>query len=338
MINKILKKLYLNTNKIDYDESHLGTFSFWRLFFYNIFSPGRTINRIKFKQIKKNSTNIIKSFNKMNYEENTSCSKKELTNALGDLVNKGGCVIPNYFSSQKIDEFLNDNNELIKKMKEHKSDKVSYKIELVKLSEKLVELWLDKNLINLIRSFMTTNIFARNYPYIYYTQVPTTLSKDKILKSKTASSWHVDHSVLFNLHILLNDVEENETCMEILPRSHKSFNIASKYSENVVEKFSQERIKCFGNKGTVYMHTGNVVHRLKPVAGKNRLNLHFEFSPGSNILLDVENISKTLSPSFDLNKLDNEKREILKVIFPQKKLKGYDIKKNKIYPTKFLGI
>ena len=55
MINKILKKLYLNTNKIDYDESHLGTFSFWRLFFYNIFSPGRTINRIKFKQIKKNS-------------------------------------------------------------------------------------------------------------------------------------------------------------------------------------------------------------------------------------------------------------------------------------------
>ena len=48
------------------------------------------------------------------------------------------------------------------------------------------------------------------------------------------------------------------------------------------------------------MHTGNVVHRLNPVAGKNRLNLHFEFSPGSNILLDVECIRKTLNNEFNL--------------------------------------
>ena len=126
--------------------------------------------------------------------------------------------------------------------------------------------------------------------------------------------------------------------MEILPKSHKSFNIASKYSNSVIDKFSNKRIKCFGPKGTVYMHTGNVVHRLNPVAGKNRLNLHFEFSPGSNILLDIECIRKTLNTEFNLSSLTNEKREILKVIFPKKEKKGYDIRQNKIFPTKFLGI
>ena len=76
MIKKILKNLYLNSNKHDYDEGHLGTFSFWRLLFYNIFSPGRTINRLKFKQLNKNPKKIIQVFNQMKYEENPNCSKK----------------------------------------------------------------------------------------------------------------------------------------------------------------------------------------------------------------------------------------------------------------------
>ncbi len=338
MIKKILKNLYLKSNKLDYDENHLGTFSSWRLLFYNIFFPGRTINRLKFKQLNKNPKKIIQFFNQKKYEENSNCSKKELEKALSDLINLGGCVIPNYFSQDKINEFLKENEILIKKMREYKSDQISYKSELLKISQKLVELWLDNNLINLIRSFLTTDIFARNYPYLYYTYVPEALNKDKILNSKASSSWHIDHSVLFNLHVLLDDIKEDETCMEILPKSHKSFNIASKYTNSVIDKFSNKRIKCFGSKGTVYMHTGNVVHRLNPVAGKNRLNLHFEFSPGSNILLDIECIKKTLNAEFNLSSLTNEKREILKVIFPKKEKKGYDIRQNKIFPTKFLGI
>ena len=38
MIKKILKNLYLNSNKHDYDEGHLGTLALETLF-YNIFSP-----------------------------------------------------------------------------------------------------------------------------------------------------------------------------------------------------------------------------------------------------------------------------------------------------------
>ena len=142
----------------------------------------------------------------------------------------------NYFSKDKINEFLKENEILIKKMRD-KSDQISYNIELLKISQKLVEIWLYNNLINLIRSFLTTDIFESNYPYLYYTYVPEALNKDKILNSKAASSWHIDHSVLFNLHVLLDDIKEDETCMEILPKSHKSFNIASKYSNSVIDNF-----------------------------------------------------------------------------------------------------
>ena len=54
-------------------------------------------------------------------------------------------------------------------------------------------------------------------------------------------------------------------------------------------------------------------------------------------MLDIECIRKTLNTEFNLSSLTNEKREILKVIFPKKE-KGYDIRQNKIFPTKFLGI
>ena len=83
------------------------------------------------------------------------------------------------------------------------------------------------------------------------------------------------------------------------------------------------------------MHTGNVVHRLKPVAGKNRLNLHFEFSPGSNILLDVDCIKETLSNNFNLDNLSRDQREILKVIFPKRQQKVTILKRIKFFLQNF---
>ena len=75
-----------------------------------------------------------------------------------------------------------------------------------------------------------------------------------------------------------------------------------------------------------------------PVKGSQRLALHLEFSPGSNILLDSFKISKSLKNGFSLNNLSEEKREVLKGIFPKKLFKGYDIKGDSISPNKFKGI
>ena len=70
------------------------------------------------------------------------------------------------------------------------------------------------------------------------------------------------------------------------------------------------------------MHTGNVIHRLNPKAGSNRLNLHFEFSPGTNILLDCQNIKKCLDSEYKIEDLDKSKRDIIKSYFSNKTFKG----------------
>ena len=88
------------------------------------------------------------------------------------------------------------------------------------------------------------------------------------------------------------DVEENGTCMEVVPGTHKIFNLGVNWSKSVVNDLNKKSIKCVGKKGTIHIHSGNVIHRLNPVKGSQRLALHLEFSPGSNILLDS---FKTLS-------------------------------------------
>ena len=101
---------------------------------------------------------------------------------------------------------------------------------------------------------------------------------------------------------------------------------------------NKKSIKCVGKKGTIHIHSGNVIHRLNPVKGSQRLALHLEFSPGSNILLDSSKIFKSLKSGFNLNDLSEEKREVLKGIFPKKLFKGYEIKGDSISPNKFKGI
>ena len=61
-----------------------------------------------------------------------------------------------------------------------------------------------------------------------------------------------------------------------------------------------------------------MVHRLQPERASNRLELKFDFTAGSNILLNCENIGKCLQSNFDLESLSATKREILKGIFPKR--------------------
>ena len=62
----------------------------------------------------------------------------------------------------------------------------------------------------------------------------------------------------------------------------------------------------------------NVIHRLNPIKGSQRLALHLEFSPGPNILLDSVKISKCLKDGYNLNNLTEEKKRNFKRYFSKK--------------------
>lgn len=344
MINK-LKNLfwnfYISSSPRKYDNTHKGSFDLWRVIILNLIRPGRLLRRFKYNQVFINKKKRISSFEKQVNTDEYFISNKEkvsmLKEKLNYLIENGVVVIPDYFSLETIENFKKKYDEVINKVKKFDSDIPSYNTENLVITKELNDLWLDTGLLTLISCYFNNPVFARNYPELNYTYVPKQISSDS-KKKRASDNWHVDHAVLFNMHVLLEDVNENETCMEVMPKTQKRFNYASSYSNEVVRDLKSTSIKCYGKKGTVYMHTGNVVHRLKPVEGSNRLNLHFEFSPGSNILLDVKKISKTLSSGFDLDNLSKEKRNIIKSIFPTTFFKGYDVKKDSFSPNKFKGI
>ena len=343
-IKKIFWNIYIKSSPDKYDENHKGSFSFWRVFILNLMRPGRLLKRLKYKQIFRNKKNILNNFEKkihnVKIEEKYEIKKLELVKEkLGDLVDNGVAVIPNYFDISTIENFKAKYKDTIEKTKNFNSIIPSYNTKNLPLSDDLNLLWLDVVLIKLISAYFGHSVYARNYPELNYTHVPSKeQSRNSSNVDRASDRWHVDHAVLFNIHVLLEDVDEDGTCMEVMPKTQKLFNYASNYSENTIRDLNSESIKCFGKRGTVYMHTGNVVHRLKAVEGSNRLNLHFEFSPGTNILLNVNKISKCLSSGFDLEKLSSHNRNILKAIFPKTLLKGYDVKEDSLNPNTFQGI
>lgn len=332
-IKNYLRKIYIKSEPDKYDSEHLGTFSFWRLLFINLISPGRTFNRFKYGQAWKNKNKIIK-----NFERNINSEDRiRLSGALSDLISNGVVVMDRYFSEKKINDFVNENNLIIDKLKNFKAKETTYNKNILNITNSLIPLWLDDNLIKLIFSYIGKQFYARDYPAIVGTYVPDIENYDT-KEAKTANKWHVDHSVFFSVHMLLEDTSEKDTSMAVLPGTQKLFNYASLYSDKAVKDLNIKPIRCFGKKGTVYIHSGNVVHRLQPERSSNRLELKFDFTAGSNILLNCERISQCLNSNFNLENLDSTKREILKGIFPRPLYKGYEFKKEIMRPSKYRGI
>ena len=189
---------------------------------------------------------------------------------------------------------------------------------------------------------MGTNIFARNYPTLNYS-VGKSETNSKIthvngINTEVSDTWHVDHSTLISVHIFLDQIKKDGTCMEVLKGSNKFLNSNFAVSDEVVAKSNLEIKQCYGQAGSVNIHCGNVIHRMRPKPNSNRLMLTFGFTAGSNILLDAQNIANCLNSDFRLENLNQSERDLLKGIFPMKLSKGYDLQKNGFKPTTFTGI
>lgn len=303
-----------------------GSLNIWNIILWNIIFPERLLNRLKGKTIfKKKFDNRLYSYSKFNF--------KQIYNEFRE----NGCiVIQNYFDEKKINKILEIYKDDIKFLKNNVENKHSFK--LLHLNLDLCEIWLDDNLIALMKNMSSSELYARNYPQLTYScnfknQMSSKEKFEKNLKPKFADDWHIDHSNLFNLHIILEDIDESGTCMEYIPGSHKLLNQPMLYSDEEISKYNKGIKKCFGKKGTVYLHYGNTLHRMFTVQNKTRLQLHFEYSSKTNILLNCKNIYQTMHRSFDIDQLDPTKRKVCSGVYPLSLHKGYDVNKGKFYKS-----
>lgn len=352
-IKNILSPLliYHREDNLFYYGNYKGSFNFWRMLVWNLFHFGRLYNKFRFGQLFKLDFKRRKKFKKKLLQLSQSNNNNEyndsrLSAKFDEFLKCGGVVIENYFSEDKIQKFLDKYKSEIENMKNSKpAEYVNYKAIPLKISNELIELWLDRKLMEIISAYFGRETLAREYPTLFYAtvndKVRSKLMYDKKLKIDEAMgpvAWHVDHSVLLNLHILLEDVTSEDSCMEYIPGTHKFPNMTLLYSDEVIEKFGKKPVKCIGKKGTIYFHQGNTIHRFKTESKSNRLNLTLGFTAGSNILIFCDLISKCLSSGFDLNKLDVYQRRILRGIFPIQYDKGFEINKETLSPTRFKEI
>ena len=349
MFEKIKNKL---PHKIE-DETHYsnykGSFNFLRQLSWNICHPYRMINRIRWINFLK--TNYKR---KIEFKEELQTKKfLNLENYSNELLEEnfnfymdnGGVVLNEFFPEKLIDKFHYNYRliiEDIKKLNEHdKRQNVLYKKQVLNLTDDLIKLWLNDRLLLFIKKSLNEKVFAREYPILYYSKNNNfKISSKNIhtlnIKSKVEAptGWHIDHTPgLTNLHILLDDIDEDSTHMEFLPGSNKYFNMTDEYSDETVQKFHNKPIKCIGKKGTVYFHNSNTLHRVVSKSNKDRLSLIFSFSPGSGISIDSKNIAIGLSSNFDLEILDDDRRRVLSALFPLRRF--IEITEKKITDSKF---
>ena len=316
-IYKFFKK-NLSTNYYYYQSS----FNLWNMLLWNIIFPGRLLSRLKGKTLFK------KKFNQDLYENINLKKNREIYEELSE----NGCVvIDKYFSVELIDEFKREYNKEIENIKKNTNQ---HCCSIIPIKKCLIDLWLDMNLMNIITNMSSQNLVARNYPTIAYStnfeDQKNTKQKVELFKnqrSKFADDWHIDHSNLFNVHILLEDVDKEDLCMQYLAKTHKKLNQTMLFSDEEIERSGGEIKNCYGKKGTVYIHYGNTVHRMRAKKNSSRLQLHLEFTSLTNVLLNSENIAKCLSDNFKLNELTEAQKKICRSIFPEMSaLKGYDFK------------
>ena len=336
-ISKFRKKIYNPRETDEYYGEFIGSLNFWKLLLWNFLYFEKFFFMFRNNQIK--LFNYFKLRIKLR-----NMKESEFKQRLNFLNSNGYLIIQDYFSLEQINSILNDNSDIINELKSGDKEISTYRrFRGVPLNQNLVNIWLDDHLINLMEGYMNSKIYSRMYPTLNFTQCTEESSSKKIYENpkkapKTASYWHVDYTTTMSITVFLSDIGPSDTRMQIVPKTNLNLNTFYKISDETVEKKKIKIVDCIGKKGSVMIHCGNVVHRMKGVKGSNRLGIHYMFSPGTNIALDVDFISSSLSKNYDLENLSHNKREIVKGLFPKKVRQGYNIKGQNILFNNFKGL
>lgn len=346
--NFIIEKFFLKKKNYFYKDNNqlfLGSLSFFRNLILNILYPGRFFFKFTYKQAFKKESNSIKYFEKKlkllsNYYPDYFSKNKidQLFSCMTSLNKDGAFIIEKYFSKNFISLIKKKYSKEIKDLQsKNTNNEICYNQVLLKMDELTKSFCYDPGIILVIESFFQREVYARNYPVINYTSVPKILNNSTI--SKVADNWHVDHVNIGSLFLFLEDVDINGTRMQYLPGSHKHHHPGFQHSNKQYEQI--KKIECYGSEGTIHFHYGNTVHRAKTKPGHDRWSLNFEYSVGSNILLNPSSIAKTLDTEFDVTNdtnLNSLEKSFFNGIYPMVLPKGYEVINNKLIPTRYSGI
>jgi hypothetical protein len=300
--------------------------------------PGGIINRMKHGQfiIRGRRGKSHKDFLLQSTQTIQQSPQKDiLGKAVNDLDNNGVCQISEYFTKEYCEKLI-EKYDMENFCHQHdSSQKDGYSYDIMPFSHELKEGWLNDGLLAVLGAHLRCKFYARNYPAYFYTN-PKSEEEHGF-----ANNWHIDHSTLIQIAILLKDLPRNASRMQAIAGTHK-LPLVTEYlnKTDVSENNSDEIIDLCGKAGSIYIFNGNTMHRLAREKNEPRLMLKFEFTAGSNILLDHHRIAHCQS-EISLSDLDlNEYQKIITSgIFPNLPPKGYQMTEDdQLSPMRYLSI
>ena len=147
--------------------------------------------------------------------------------------------------------------------------------------------------------------------------------KDNLNNNWTAG-WHVDFPTQFTVHIILDDLRDDQTRMQAIPGTNNLPLIPGKHYnlKNSLIDFKKYFVDCYGPQGTMYIHSGNTLHRNYPVLNTYRY-VWSQVYTLDNIFVSMNNEQKKniFNSSKDyIEKLSKENKEKITplILFPNK--------------------
>jgi len=307
-----------------------GTSDFLPLLVKNVLRPTRFFEKARFGRIAffpeflKAGKPYPDAFDKHIEEAN-------LTKHFEELKTTGVSIIAEYFSAAQCDAVIECLGLANAFSEEADAYRGSGKI--LKLNALTTSFWLDMPLVALLGKYLQRFPYARDYPSVSvanpdFSSVPTRLV-ETLENINLNVGWHYDTVNLVQFHVLLNDVDCNGSCMQVLGGTHRHHHLRLSpddywLSDEYVKDRNYPVINCVGKKGTVYVFDSNAYHRFQAVKGKPRAFLKCEFTPGNNILMQCAKVAESLSEDENaLRALDPAQREILSGVYPVTPFGGF---------------
>ena len=287
-------------------------------------------NIINFKKFKNflEKENLVE---KCQIDKKSFKSEEILINESSELLRKFGFVIiKNAFDKEKIQKFKDNVKNISPKNYFYNNSKNKFEYEM---SNELIplhfnEFLFDDKIINTIEKSCNYSTEKKNLLEKIYVRQATKIiffntKKDNINDNWTAG-WHVDFPTQFTVHIILDDLRLDQTRMQAIPGTNNLPLIPGKHYnlQNSLIDFKKYFVDCYGPQGTMYIHSGNTLHRNYPVLNTYRY-VWSQVYTLDDIFLSMNNEQKKniFSSSKDyIDKLSKKNKERITplILFPNK--------------------
>lgn len=261
---------------------YLSKDSSFLLFFKNLLSPKRFLTKLSYGQIVNLPISLLAP--KLSFETG---NKKRNEDLAKELKRDSYFIYPELFPDIA-DYILDKYKDFLEPLK----PEGNYRTLLINKDDpELFNFILNENFLEIIQNYFKGKPYLRSASNlnVTYPNKDHLWTKDIYVKEENFNiGWHYDTVNMVQFSLILNDLTESDTHMEIAKGQSKTHRINLGindyyYSDEYIYN-NYKVVGSLGKKGTVVFFDSNTPHRLKMAKDSLRLDLKVMFTPGNNNL------------------------------------------------------